>query len=207
MTATLPPKVPGVHRWVALATFSVTAGQARSLAAGSAVKLADYNRVNTSLGCVDCEKEWPAEGRCPAGAAPEMEDLTSDEFVASDDARDRLVAVADAIARSGAREFEVGHLEDDSTPLARWYATATYRGTKVFADEHADPVAAAEELLAKLLVGGQCVSCERLVTLPDESSAGSSARCTWARHGDMWVPGCVPADEVEEFMAERRKHK
>jgi hypothetical protein len=208
VTVSFPPKVSDEHRWVALASFTLTEGQARTLASGGHVKLADHNRVLTQLGCLDCEEAWPIEGRCKAAASPEMAPVTSSGSP-MEESDPRLVAAVDAIARSGATGFEVGHLEDGSVPvpLARWYATAKYKGAKITADEHASPIAAVEELLAKIMVGGGCVKCRRSITLPNEPGAGAPERCTWSRLGDMWVPGCVADADVDEYIAERKQHR
>lgn len=204
--ATLPPKVSDEHRWIALATFTVTEGQARTLASGGVVNLAEHNRVAVQLGCADCEEEWPARGRCSAPAAPELDRFTDDSFDMSPDNRDRMLAASNAIGRSGAKELEIGHLEDGvPVALARWYATARYQGAKVSADEHSSPIAAVEDLLRRILVGGGCVKCQRPITLPDQADAGSPDRCTWVRHDDMWVPGCV--EDVVEYIAERKEHR
>jgi hypothetical protein len=205
--ASLPPKVSDEHRWIAIASFTLTEGQARTLASGGQVNLAEHNRIAVQLGCADCEEEWPAKGRCSAPAAPELERFTDSDFDMDIDDRARLVAATNAIGRSGAKEFEIGHLEDDSVPvaLARWYATAVYQGAKVTADEHASPIAAVEDLLRRILVGGGCVKCRRKITLPDQPTAGQPDRCTWTRHHDMWVPGCV--ENVNEYIAERKGHR
>ncbi len=207
--ATFPPKVSDEHRWVALASFTLTEGQARTLASGGAVKLGDHNRVSTTLGCIDCEGEWPIDGRCSAPAAPEMDDRTSDGTGGmTDEETNRLLAATDALRRSGAKGLEIGHLEEDvPAALARWYATAQWQGAKVSAEEHASPLAAVEELLARVLVGGGCVKCQRPITLPNEPGVGSPDRCTWTRHRDMWVPGCVADDDIADYIAERKRHR
>jgi hypothetical protein len=121
--------------------------------------------------------------------------------------RARLIAAVNAIGRSGAKDLEIGHIEDGPVPaaFARWYATARFQGAKVIAEEHASPLTALEDLLQRILIGGACVKCRHPITLPDQADAGSSDRCTWTRHGDMWVPGCV--EGVEEYIAERKEHR
>jgi hypothetical protein len=204
--ATLPPKVSDEHRWIAIASFTVTEGQARTMAANGVVNLAHHNRIAVQLGCADCEEEWPATSRCSAPAAPELDRFTDDGFDMGIDDRARLLAASNAIGRSGAKDLEIGHLEDAvPVALARWYATARYQGARVTADEHASPIAAVEDLLRRILVGGGCVKCQHPITLPDQSDAGSPDRCTWTRHHDMWVPGCV--ENVHEYIAERKGHR
>jgi hypothetical protein len=208
MTAMLPPKVADEHRWMAVAVFTLTEGQAGALATGDSVSLAEHNRVSVSLGCADCEEEWPIKGRCPAPASPDLEDRTSTATTLGPDERNRLLAATDVLGRSGATGLEIGHLDNDvPSPLARWFATIQWQGVKVTAEDHASPLAAVEDLLTKVLVGGGCVKCRRLITLPDQPSAGFPEVCTWARHGDMWVPGCVADDDIATYVAERREHR
>lgn len=63
----LPPKVAGEHRWVAMATFTLTQGQARMAGvAGARVNLDEKNRLGVELGCIDCEEPYGAvkDQRC-----------------------------------------------------------------------------------------------------------------------------------------------
>lgn len=207
----LPPKEPGVHRWIVLVQHTVTAGQADALAGGWDVPLGPHNRVGVDVGCVDCEGEWGhAVDPCPADAAPELDDVTAPPSGAlSEEDRDRLTAAIDVVGRAGARGFELGFLDADRPAhLARWYATATYRGAKVIVEEHASPVDAAEELAWRLVEGGRCTSCGGRVAVDGHGIPDlNGVRCRWSRRGDCWVPGCVPAGEVEGYVAERRaKH-
>lgn len=192
-TAKLPPKDPGEHRWIAIATYTVTAGQAAAASAGSQVKLGPHNLISLGIGCVDCEVEWPAPARCTAGAAPEMENVTDAGVwpaTLPDEDKDRLLAAVDVIGRTGATGFEVGHLEDDvPVHLARWYAHATYQGARQMSEEHANPVDAAEGLAWLLLEGGGCRHCGRVIAM--EGHAGPTlGRCIWHRKGPKWVAGC-----------------
>lgn len=199
MTTTLPEKRPGEHRWVAMTAHTLTHGQARLLDAGSVVNLDEANRVATDVGCVDCEEPWPAPGPCTA-------DVTSDDFTMSSDEQERVLAATDALARSGARGLEIGHLEDGvPSPLARWYATARWKGAKVSAEEHANPLAAVEDLLAKVMMGGQCVACGKTIVMTGRAhSFPDGATCVWDRLGDMWIPGCIAATDIDAFIAERK---
>jgi hypothetical protein len=62
--ADMPVKRPGAHRWMAIATFSLT----NPGAAGP--KLMDQNNlVYIAIGCYDCEEPWTEERQeqtCPA---------------------------------------------------------------------------------------------------------------------------------------------
>lgn len=97
---------------------------------------------------------------------------------------DSVVAVADLCARSGATSFELGYL-DDNPARPRWYATAFFRGARLIADEKASPDEAADGLARRLLSGGQCTGCQRVVTLSDKGGG-----CRWHRDGPSWVRGC-----------------
>jgi hypothetical protein len=202
----LPPKMAGRHRWIVLGTYTVTEGQARTIFAGDdIVALGPHNLVSTGIGCVDCELEWPVEGSCTAGAAPEMDDVTGTGHLEMDEATEEgMMAAIDAIARSGAKELEVGHLDDDvPSHLARWYATATYHGAKQSSQDHPDPLTAAEGLMAKLIVGGRCVACGQRIILKGWAGDTKPKRCVWHRVATTWVPGCI--DDIDSFVASRRR--
>lgn len=205
--AKLPPKIAGQHRWIALASYTVTEGQAHDIVAGPdrSVALGPHNLVSVGLGCVDCEEQWPVDGACAAGAAPEMDDVTgTGKFKMDEATQERMMAAIDAIARSGAKGFEVGYLDEDvPAHLARWYATATYHGAKQSSQEHPDPASATEGLMAKLLVGGRCVACGQRITLEGWAGDDKPKRCVWHRVRACWVPGCV--DDVDSYIASRRR--
>lgn len=63
--AQLPPKVPGSHRWVALASYVVTEAEVREEMASRAgaaftpTLLDNRNRWAFSIGCVDCGQQYP----------------------------------------------------------------------------------------------------------------------------------------------------
>lgn len=69
MSGRLPEKQPGIHRWVAMATYTLTDGQARMAGvSGARVNLDSKNRLGVDIGCVDCEEPYGAvkNVRCPA---------------------------------------------------------------------------------------------------------------------------------------------
>lgn len=102
--------------------------------------------------------------------------------------QDALIATVDLVRRSGATDFEIGYLHDDvPMELAAWYATATYRGAKLIAEDRRSPDEAADALARKLLDGAQCRHCKKLVRLDDKMALGA---CRWSRHGARWVRGC-----------------
>lgn len=90
------------------------------------------------------------------------------------DELDALAFTVEAIGRTGAKNFEVGYL--DETPPYGWYATAHYEGAKVFCDEQPDPIAATMGLYAILAAGATCVKCERTVALNHKVGLIDSAR-------------------------------
>lgn len=66
----LPEKEPGRHRWVLLASYTVTEEAVFAEARGDGVTYLDHeNRFATSLGCIDCEQPYPhiqPGSHCPA---------------------------------------------------------------------------------------------------------------------------------------------
>lgn len=102
---------------------------------------------------------------------------------------DAMVAAVDLVARSGARGFEVGWMDDDvPVALADWWASASYRGAKITVEHHRGPVEAAEALARRVLTGGACAHCHQPVVL------GSGEGCRWTRMGRRWARGCEELD-------------
>lgn len=121
---------------------------------------------------------------------------------------DAIKACADLVGRTGATDFEIGYLHDDvPVEKAGWYAHAQYRGTRLTVQDQAGPVQAADALCHRILTGGQCFHCKRLVALSDEGAvafesrlvdgtpwsvkaAAKAGQCRWRRIGPRWVRGC-----------------
>jgi hypothetical protein len=126
---------------------------------------------------------------------------------------DRMLAAVEVIGRAGATNFEVGYLDDEvPSEMARWWASAKWRGTKVLVEDETGPDVAAEALAFKVIVPGQCVHCGRTITvrridddgtpliytisghpLLDEDAieeTGLDALCVWNRRGRHWLRGC-----------------
>lgn len=102
---------------------------------------------------------------------------------------DALIAAVDLVGRSGGKKFEVGYLDEDvPSDRARWYASAQYRGARLIAENHRDPVQAAEALARRILDGGMCTHCKKTVFL---SGPQGRKRCRWTRNGKKWVRGCT----------------
>lgn len=65
----VPVKVPGRHRWVTIASFTMSDTEAAAAAEGVKTIAGPANLVSFHIGCFDCEKEYE-EARlipCPAG--------------------------------------------------------------------------------------------------------------------------------------------
>ena len=102
--------------------------------------------------------------------------------------QDAVVACVDLVARTGAKSFEVGYLDDD-VPLeqARWYAQAFLRGARIVAQEKEGPDEACDALARRILRGGRCNHCQKTVAL----SGTQGVMCVWYRDRDAWVQGCT----------------
>lgn len=122
--------------------------------------------------------------------------------------QDALIACADLVGRTGARQFEIGYLHDDvPSEEAAWYCSATLKGAKIIEENHRDPIAAAEALARRILTGAKC-RCGKLVALSDSGAvayenvtmadgtkwstkqARKAGQCRWRRVGDRWKRGC-----------------
>lgn len=120
---------------------------------------------------------------------------------------DALIAAVDLVGRTGASDFEAGYLDNDvPSHLARWWAKAQYRGTRVQVEDHTGPDQAAEALARRLLEGGLCTHCGARIHL---GGAPRSMRrrhrvCAWKRVGARWVRGCVDRIPEEQRRIERR---
>jgi hypothetical protein len=192
--ATLPDKEPGVHRWVVIASFTVSAEEAAAAVMGVPVTMdAAHLFTPTEIGCLDCEKPY---GQCWTEPCPAGDDWAPlvDTGTGMDQAdKDALLAGVDMIGRTGATDFEVGHTGDEeSSDITRqvtvsWWAAAKYRGARVTVEHHHSPVAAVEALVRRLLSGGTCTHCGRKVRL---GGVGGNA-CRYHREGRAWIRGCA----------------
>lgn len=102
---------------------------------------------------------------------------------------DRLAAAVEVIGRAAANDLELGWTSDDGPHPGEWYATARWRGAKVIVEDHHGPDDAAEALAFRILEGGQCVHCGRLIAVPGYTYA-QHAPCRWTRQGAHWIRGC-----------------
>lgn len=121
---------------------------------------------------------------------------------------DVVIACADLVGRTGARNFQIGYLHDDvPAEEAAWYAHAQLRGARITADDHPGPTEAAQALAERLLKGAKC-KCGKLVTTSpdggfaffkshtvdgkrwDAEDAAKAGQCRWRRIGRRWMPGC-----------------
>lgn len=120
---------------------------------------------------------------------------------------DAMTAAVEVIGRTGARSFNVGFLHDDApSEQAAWYAHAQYKGTRITVENKAGPLEAAEELARKLLDGGQCQHCRKVVSLSgsavvrdktlitgikwSKEAQAAAGLCRWRREGNRWKRGC-----------------
>lgn len=118
---------------------------------------------------------------------------------------DCVVACADLVGRSGARNFEIGYVHDDvPSEQAGWYAHAAYVGARLTVDNQPSPTAAALGLARRILNGGRC-RCGRLSVVSDPATANAAAfgvtqpttpdQCLWRLIGRTWTPSCpAPPD-------------
>lgn len=112
-----------------------------------------------------------------------------------------LAFTLDAIGRTGARSSTFGYLEDD--PPSRWWASATFEGTKVQVDRQPTALSAVMALYGILASGAECPFCNRQVALLYGS--GPSAELTVAarmRDGQFETVR-VPVSEKRRWCVRR----
>jgi hypothetical protein len=103
------------------------------------------------------------------------------------DMADQVMAAADLVQRTGARQFEIGYVHDDvPADQAGWYAHARYRGALVGVSDQPSPIDAADGLARRLLDGARC-GCGKPVTV---DGIGKPGQCAWHRDGPVWVSAC-----------------
>ena len=121
---------------------------------------------------------------------------------------DTVIACADLVGRTGAKEFTIGFLHDNvPTEQAGWYAHAQYRGARIAVEDQPGPDQAAHALAVKILTGAKC-RCGKLVALDDHGAiafndatmadgtrwtveqAAAAGQCRWRRQGARWEMGC-----------------
>lgn len=98
---------------------------------------------------------------------------------------DAVMACFDLAGRTGARDAEIGYLNDEGPP--GWYAHAKYGGARIMVDDMPGPVEAADALARRLLDGAKCTHCKRKIVL-----SGGGLVCRWRRMGPRWERGCAP---------------
>lgn len=190
----LPDKEPGRHRWVATAAYTLTDQEAAQATAGDEPILLDAGRLfaPVQFGCLDCEHRYDEVVAVPCEAGDEWADTPARmstpagaEELSGDD-RDALLAAVDLVGRSGATDFEIGHLHD-GVPIkeAGWWCKAQYRGARLLI-ERPDPIETVEALARRILTGALCPHCNQRVKLGGQ---GGKA-CRWYRRGAKWYRGC-----------------
>ncbi len=125
---------------------------------------------------------------------------------------DVLVATVGLVGRTGAKDFEIGYLNDEGEPAyeqhgAQWWAKAQYRGARIMVDDHPGPIEACQALAERLLTGAKC-KCGRLVALGafgatayaeaqmadgttwTAKEAAAAGQCRWRRRGKHWRRDC-----------------
>jgi hypothetical protein len=107
---------------------------------------------------------------------------------------DAFMACADLAVRAGASGFEFGYMnaEAESVEDAQWWASASYKGAKLFVGDRKSPAEAGMALAERILQGGTC-RCGEPVALSD-----STQGCRWRLMGKRWEPSCdAPPIEVK----------
>lgn len=99
---------------------------------------------------------------------------------------DAVLACADLVGRAGAKDFQIGFLNEEATTMAEagWYATAKWRGTRFDSGPQQSPELAAMALATRVLKDADC-RCGQTVTLADDEPG-----CRWQLVGREWKPGC-----------------
>jgi hypothetical protein len=104
---------------------------------------------------------------------------------------ERVLAATLLVGHTGAVAFEFGYANDSAVKVqdAEWYASAQYRGARVFVEGYPHPADAAEALARRLVEGGTCTHCGKTTTMSPQ--ANPRRRCVYRRRGNRWVRGCL----------------
>lgn len=121
----------------------------------------------------------------------------------SDEASARLQADVDLIGRAGARELEVGYLDDDvPADEARWYAKAMWRGTALMYDDQPDPWTAVRLLAERVMRDAACNHCGK----PISWGLATPGHCPWEVRNQRWQVGCA-ANRADRRRKQRARRK
>lgn len=125
---------------------------------------------------------------------------------------DILLATVELVGRTGAKNFEIGWLNDPGEPAyekhgPQWWVKAQYKGARIQVEDFADPNSACDALAVRLLTGAKC-KCRKLVALASSGAiayddvrmadgsvwtfaeAERAGQCRWRRRGKHWRRGC-----------------
>lgn len=125
---------------------------------------------------------------------------------------DAVWAIAGLVARTGARELELG------ADGRYWWASAHFRGARVMVQRKDTAAQAADALARELLDGGTCLGCGKISMIGNEAGyrlatqeladrAQREGLCRWGRiaTGRVWVRECgegAPPDSARERLAQ-----
>lgn len=125
---------------------------------------------------------------------------------------DVLLACVELVGRTGARNFEIGWLNDPDEPAyeqhgPQWWAKAQLKAGRIIEENHPGPTEVCNALAVRILTGAKC-KCGKLValsslgavayddvTMADGSrwsaaDAERAGQCRWRRVGKHWKRGC-----------------
>lgn len=125
---------------------------------------------------------------------------------------DLLLATVDLVGRSGAKNFEIGWLNDPGEPAyekhgPQWWIKAQYKGARLITENHPGPNEACDAFGVQILTGAKC-KCGKLVALSASGAiayddvlmadgstwtaerARKAGQCRWVRRGPRWKRYC-----------------
>lgn len=121
---------------------------------------------------------------------------------------DAVVAAVALGGRSGARNIEIGYVNDN--PPHNWYVQAQYKGDRIIVEGYDYPDEAADGFAAAILEHGICTHCggrtsitasDDVTTVETDAMDRAARRrllreskrkppCLWYRSGREWKRGC-----------------
>ena len=97
----------------------------------------------------------------------------------------RVVAGMDLLMRSGVRNVELAYDDIEEEPKVHWWAEGNWNGHRVFSTYFPYPAHAVEDLLGKVINGGQCTRCGQTTVLGLDVLGYC---CFWIEVGDIDDP-------------------